>query len=232
MLPPLGIYIEGEPRQATYRLNCSGEYTRARFGHSEVFEKMTNEWPSFLAPWDKIVPIIAFGRRFLVELLPRCSWLSQETSEILPSHGVIFYRGGSLCEGRVGAGVFSDTLDIRESYTLGSLATIFQTEVYAILACSDYCRSANLHNTTICICSDSKAALLAQSSYTISSALLQQCWLSVQDLSNNNRVRLFWVPDHCDIKTNEEAGENEIRLPLLWTVVLCSTVIFNCAGYE
>jgi hypothetical protein len=47
-LPPLGIYIEGEARQATYRLNCSGEFTRARFGHSEVFENKTNEWPSLL----------------------------------------------------------------------------------------------------------------------------------------------------------------------------------------
>jgi hypothetical protein len=59
MLSPLGIYIEREARQATYRLNCSGEFTRERFGHSEVFEKMTNEWPSLLAPGDKIVPIIS-----------------------------------------------------------------------------------------------------------------------------------------------------------------------------
>jgi hypothetical protein len=82
----------------------------------------------------------------------------------------------SLCEGRAGAGVFSDTLDIREYY---ALATVFQTEVYAILASSDYCRSANMHNMTICICSDSKAALLALSSCTISSKLLHQCWLSL-----------------------------------------------------
>jgi hypothetical protein len=33
MLSPLGIYIEGETRQVTYRLNCSGEFTRASFGH-------------------------------------------------------------------------------------------------------------------------------------------------------------------------------------------------------
>jgi hypothetical protein len=65
MLPFLGIYIEGEARQATYRLNCSGEFTRARFGHLEVFEKMTNEWPSLLAPGDKIVPTIAFGNGVL-----------------------------------------------------------------------------------------------------------------------------------------------------------------------
>jgi hypothetical protein len=105
--------------------------------------------------------------------------------------------------------VFSDTLDIRESYALGSLATVFQTEVYAVFVCSDCCRSANIHNMTICICSDSKAALLALSSYTISSKLLQQCWLSLQDLSNNNRVRLFWVPGH----------ENELGLPLLYSII-------------
>jgi hypothetical protein len=96
MLALLDIYIEGEARQVTYRLNCSGEFTRARFGHSEVFEKMANEWPSLLAPGDEIVPIIAFGRRFLVEISPRSSWLSQKTSEILPSDGVIFYTDGSL----------------------------------------------------------------------------------------------------------------------------------------
>jgi hypothetical protein len=28
--------------------------------------------------------------------------------------------------------------------------------------------------------------------------------VSLQDLSNNNMVRLFWVPGHCDIKGNEE----------------------------
>jgi hypothetical protein len=106
-------------------------------GHSEVFEKMTDEWPSLMATGDKIVPIIAFGGRFIVELPPRCTWLTQETSEILPE-GVIIYKVGLLCEGRAGAGVFSGTLDIRESYALGSLATVFQTiyVIYAILACS------------------------------------------------------------------------------------------------
>jgi hypothetical protein len=63
MLPPLDIYIEAEAKQATYRLKCSGEFTRPRFDHSEVFEKMTNEWPSLLVPEDKIVPIIGFWKK-------------------------------------------------------------------------------------------------------------------------------------------------------------------------
>jgi hypothetical protein len=107
---------------------------------------MTNEWPSHLSSGDKIVLIFAFGRRFLVELPPKSSWLSQETSEILPSDGVIFYSDGSLCEGRAGAGVFLDTLDISKSYAFCSLATVFQTEVYAVFACSDFCRSVNTRN--------------------------------------------------------------------------------------
>jgi hypothetical protein len=72
---------------------------------------MSYEWPFILAPEDRIVPITAFGRRFLVELPPRSSWVSQETSEILQSDGVIFYTNGSLYKGRARAGVFLDTLD-------------------------------------------------------------------------------------------------------------------------
>jgi hypothetical protein len=95
---------------------------------------MTNEWPSLLTPKDKIVPIIAFGRRFLVEPPPRSSGQSQETSEILPSHGVIFYTDGPFCEGRAGAGVFPDTLDIRDFYALGSLATVFFVNIPLLLS--------------------------------------------------------------------------------------------------
>jgi hypothetical protein len=46
--------------------------------------------------YGKIVPNFAFGRRFSVELPPRCSCLSQGTLEILPSDGVIFYTAGRL----------------------------------------------------------------------------------------------------------------------------------------
>jgi hypothetical protein len=199
MLPPLGIYIVGEAREVTYTLNCSGEFNRARFGDSEVFEKIssgpigqnrsyycfckaqasqkkmtifclfvlvrtttksiqfinkpfvfvfifsillfcfyyqtaTTKKSSFYIRFQyTMVEPCAFGRRFLVDLPPRSSWLSQKTSEILISDSVIYYTDGSLCEGREGAGVFSDTLDIRQSDALGSLATVFETEEYAIL---------------------------------------------------------------------------------------------------
>jgi hypothetical protein len=130
----------------------------------------------------------------------------------------------------------SDTLDIRESYALGSLATFFQTKVYVILSCCDNLRSAKAHIMTICVCSDSKAALLALFSYSILSKLLYQCWLSLQDLSNNNMVRLCWMPGHCDIKGNEEA-DRLARMgsdSYFWGPEPCVllTVSFNCPGYD
>jgi hypothetical protein len=93
-----------------------------------------------------------------------------------------------------------------ETYALGSLFTVIPTEVYAIPACSDNFWSANLHNMTICICSVSKAALLALYSYPILPKLLHQSWLSLQDLSHTKKVRLFWVPGHYNIEGNKEAG--------------------------
>jgi hypothetical protein len=90
----------------------------------------------------------------------------------------------------------------------GTLVTVFQSEVYAILMCSENCRDLRLQNKTICLCSDSRASLLALSSYTISSSIVSQCWLSLQELSSDNRVRLYWVPRHCDINGNGKADDS------------------------
>jgi ribonuclease HI len=68
---------------------------------------------------------------------------------------------------------------------------------------------ARLQNETIHILSDSKAALMALYSYKISSSLVMQCWNSLQALSTSNRVRLSWVPGHCDIAGNETADKLE-----------------------
>jgi hypothetical protein len=88
---------------------------------------------------------------------------------------------------------------------LGSHATIFQSEVYAILACSLYCISEGIVNRAVLICYDSTAALLTLKSYAMSSRVVLQCRDLLQALALSNRVRLVWVPRHCDINGNEEA---------------------------
>jgi ribonuclease HI len=111
-----------------------------------------------------------------------------------------------LFEGRAGSGVFSEELDLKVSFALGTFATVFQAEVYAILACSNYCVSECITGKAICICSDTRATLLALSSHIVSSRLVLQCRNSLQGLSIEIRVQLFWVAGHCGIIGNEEAN--------------------------
>jgi ribonuclease HI len=64
-----------------------------------------------------------------------------------------------------------------------------------------------MKNSKITICSDSKASLQALSSYTITSSLVLQCWLALQNLSQYNVVELFKVPGHSGVEGNEKADE-------------------------
>jgi hypothetical protein len=59
-----------------------------------------------------------------VEYSSREIWLS-EAEAWLPSDCVKFYTDGSLFEGRVGSGVFSEELDLKASFPLGTFATVF-----------------------------------------------------------------------------------------------------------
>jgi hypothetical protein len=129
------------------------------FGHSEVLIKMTDEMPLLLAPREKFVTLNIFCRKFYVDFPTREDW-STDCFDLVAPNGLVFFTDG--------AGLFSDNLNVRESYALGSHATVFQSEVYAILACSLYCISEGIVNRAVLICYDSTAALLALKSYAVS----------------------------------------------------------------
>jgi hypothetical protein len=42
------------------------------------------------------------------------------------------YTDGSFCDNRSGAGAFSDTLKLEESYPLGTYTTVFQVEFWRV----------------------------------------------------------------------------------------------------
>jgi hypothetical protein len=45
-----------------------------------------------------------------------------------------------------GAGVYSESLEIGDAFAFGSNSTVFQSEVHAILACSEQCRNLQLRD--------------------------------------------------------------------------------------
>jgi hypothetical protein len=112
MLPPLQLVIKQEVRQAGDRLLENGCSYVPNFGHSEVLIKMTDKMPLLLAPRDKFVTFNIFGRKHSVDFPTREDW-STECVDLVAPDGLVFFTDGSLCEGRAGAGVFSDILIVR-----------------------------------------------------------------------------------------------------------------------
>jgi hypothetical protein len=180
MLPPLHLCIKQEARQAANRLLENGCSCVPNFGHSEVLFRITDETPLLLTSKDKFVTLNLFDRKFSVDIPTKVDWATECVDLVAPD-GLVFYTDGSICEDRAGASVFSDILNVRESYALGSHATVFQSEVHAILACSEYCILEGIVRVVL------------------------QCGDSLQELALCNEVRLVWVPGHCGNHGNEEA---------------------------
>jgi hypothetical protein len=156
--PPLQLVVEKEVRQAAYRLHCSNHFKKTDWGHSAIFKMVTEDFPVLLAPSDSMLALEVFERKYLVEYPSREIWLS-EAEAWFPSDDLKFYIDGSLFEGMMGSGIFSEEFDLKASFALGTC--VFQAEVYAIMTYSDCCLRECMTGKTICICSYSRAALLA-----------------------------------------------------------------------
>ena len=95
-----------------------------------------------------------------------------------------------------GEGVYGQSVNRRLSIPLGKYSTVFQAEVYAILACAHEIEAQGRPEKYISVCSDSQAALKAlQAAKT--SPLGRQCQQALNDISARHAVRLYCVPGHA-----------------------------------
>jgi ribonuclease HI len=108
--------------------------------------------------------------------------------------------------GGAGAGVYGQSVGRRLRFSLGRYVTVFQAEVYAILACAHEIQSQNRPAKYVSICSDSQVALKALQAIR-TSPLVQQCQRALNDISTWHAVGLYWVPGHAGVQGNEIADE-------------------------
>jgi ribonuclease HI len=86
---------------------------------------------------------------------------------------------------------------------LGKFATVFQTEIYAILQCAyENVRRAYKSKRMLNL-SDSQAALKALRRPRVFSRLVAECLDALSELACLNEVTLVWVPGHRGIFGNE-----------------------------
>ena len=87
--------------------------------------------------------------------------------------GLVWFTDGSKMKEWAGAGVYGQSVGMRLSFSLGRYATVFQTEIYALLACVHEIESQNRPEKYVSICSDSRAELKALEAVRTTSPLVR-----------------------------------------------------------
>ncbi|KAJ8942174.1 hypothetical protein NQ318_002847 [Aromia moschata] len=152
---------------------------------------------------DSVEPTICPSPKLGIQIPSRDDW--DNTNNTICQNGIIWFTDGSKIGDKAGAGVYGKTTRTKLSFALGSYASVFQAEIYAILACGMEILKTAPKRRTIPICTDSQAALMAIESSKVKSRLVLDCKKILNDLASCNRVILTWVPGHSGVPGNEEA---------------------------
>lgn len=207
-LPPLYLVVESEAKAAAYRLANAGQWKHAdvKGGHSAIWQKLISFCPTALMRSDKMVPKHVFDKSFAIQTPTREEWL--ENKEMLQKfNGLIWYTDGSKMEEATAASIYGQSPKTKLRFPLGEFATVFQAEIYAILACAGENIKRAYTNKRIVIFTDSLAALKALDQPKVTSRLVWNCLEVLEELAQLNSLVLRWVPAHSEIEGNEVADD-------------------------
>jgi hypothetical protein len=79
-------------------------------------------------------PAFNLEPKYRVTMLTREDW-TKGTGTPPAGRGLLWFTDGSVMGGRAGAGVYGQSAGRRLSLSLSRYVTVFQAEIYAILAC-------------------------------------------------------------------------------------------------
>jgi hypothetical protein len=109
---------------------------------------------------DFMRPVYNLEPKYTFSMLGREEWTrSPGTHPVVK--GLVWYTDGSRTAEGPGAGVYGQSVNRRLSIPQGKHATVFQAEVYAILACAHETEAEYRPEKYVSVCSDSQAALKA-----------------------------------------------------------------------
>ncbi|XP_008214028.1 uncharacterized protein LOC103317528 [Nasonia vitripennis] len=124
----------------------------------------------------------------------------------------------------------NDTYD-RYEKTVGTPFT--RQEIVAITEAAKWLLERSTGQRTVSFCSDSRAALMALDSISLSLKEVLRCRQALESLAEHNMVRLVWVPVHSGVVGNEKAdklaGRGANGIPARRCAVAVSTCEVNRA---
>ncbi|XP_073811046.1 uncharacterized protein [Musca autumnalis] len=199
-LHPMNLVVQDLAAKSALRLKEISSWRNFDYGHAVILRRsglsvgleVINDYISPQLHFDDIE----------VRIPDREAW----THNSSPLPGIEVYTDGSKMEGGTGAGVYSDTLNLRISYKLSENCSVFQAEIFAVTKAAELIK--NMEGDIagpVTIYVDSQAALKSLRSHSIKSAAALHCRKALEAL--RSIVTLCWVPGHCDIEGNEKADE-------------------------
>jgi hypothetical protein len=147
-----------EARMALYRLQTTKQpsASEAETGLLSIWKKVSD--PILEMRTDHIIPVFNHSRTFKV-ICDRDYW--RNVDSVVPEDTVIWFTDGFRTSSGTGSGIFDVRPNKSLGFPLGKLATVFQTEIYAILQCAYENIRGVYRNKRIFIFSDNQAALKA-----------------------------------------------------------------------
>jgi hypothetical protein len=131
---------------------------------------------------DATRPTFNFEPRYRVTISHRKDWTNGPGAPPKVK-GLIWFTDGSKMKEGTGAGVYGQSMKRRLSFPLGRYTTVFQAEIYAILACAYEIQSLDRLEKHVSIFSDRQVALKSLQATRTTSLLVQQCQKVLNDIS-------------------------------------------------
>ena len=174
---------------AAHRLLCLGSwsYLHPQQGHTCILTRLQKPDPIFNMGIDVMKPVFNMEPKYTGTMLTTEEWTSGPGTPPAVKGLVCFADGPRTAEG-TGAGVYGQSAKRRLSISLGKHATVFQAEVYAILACAHEIETKDRPEKYVSICSDSQAALKALHAAETTSPLVRECQQALNDISTRHAV--------------------------------------------
>ncbi|XP_039315406.1 uncharacterized protein LOC120359975 [Solenopsis invicta] len=153
---------------------------------------------------DRMPAVRALDRRFKVQVTGLADEIEPGAS-VQAWDGDVWFTDGSKTGTSSGAGIVCRQRRVAESLPLDGYATVFQTEIVAILRCAQLALEVKETVGRVRICSDSQAAIKALEAPIYTSRLVWDCRNALEKLAKDKEVIVTWVPGHSRIEGNEEA---------------------------
>jgi hypothetical protein len=184
-LTPMDLLIMAEARMVLYRLaNLNTEA-----GLLSIWKNVSD--PILDMRSDHTIPGYNYTKFFNIRIDPDY-WRNEDPT--FPEDALIWYTDGSKTDSGTGSGIYGLRPNRSLCFSLGEYATVFQTEIYAILQCAYENIRRAYTDKRILILSDRQAALTAIGRPKVTSRLVSECLDALQVLADLNEVNLIWVP--------------------------------------